>query len=106
MQTVITAVAKSGASLRDAIVNDPNLGEFNLRVVAKKNPERAHGWAKLNSANVDGAINIQWLAHSRILLCRVVTRDRAQPGPITGYLIDYLLTRQHRRIIHLQISRA
>lgn len=107
MQTLVTVVAKPGASLRDAIVNDSKLSDFELYVAAKKDPLRSHGWAKLHSDSAYGAVNVQWLGNSNLLLCRVVNRGRsARPGRIVGYLTEYLLTRHRKRILQLHIARV
>jgi hypothetical protein len=106
MQIVITVVAKPGSSLRDVIVRDSKLEDYNLRVAAMKDRQRANGWSKLHGEGVAGAVNIQWLAHSSILLCRVVNRAGGRPGKITGYLTDYLLSRHRKRIISVHITSA
>ncbi|MGA7724341.1 MAG: hypothetical protein WCA95_03610 [Opitutaceae bacterium] len=107
MQTLVTVVAKPGVSLRDVIVNDPKLSDFDLYVESKKDPQRSHGWAKLYSPTAYGAINVQWLGNSNLLLCRVVTKGSStKSATIIGHLTEYLLTRQHRRLLQLHISRV
>lgn len=107
MQMLVTVIAKPGPSLRDAIVNDPKLKDYELELVAKKDPERSRGWAKLHCSDAHGAVNVEWLSHSSLLLCRIVTRGpKSRPSRIIGYLTEYLLSRHRRRIVYLQVARA
>jgi hypothetical protein len=107
MQTLIQVACKRAGSLRDAIVNDRRLDRFNLVVSEKKRGTRPGGWAKIHGTSEDGygAINLQWLASSNILLCRVVTRGR-NPGPISGDFLRYLIFCHRRRIQAIHIVPA
>jgi hypothetical protein len=107
MQTLIQVACKKGGSLRDAIVNDQRLDRFHLVASEKKRPTRPRGWAKIHGTADDGygAINIEWVAASNILLCRVVTRG-SNPGPISGYFLQYLLSCHRRRIQAMHIVPA
>ena len=100
MQTVIQVVCTRGVSVRDAIVKDPQLERFGLVVSKQHQPGRSHGWAKLRSLRRDrrGAINLEWYAATRILLCRVVNRGSGKPGLIGGDFLEYLLERRRSRI--------
>ncbi len=100
MQILIQVISSGRQSLRDAIVNDPRLGRYNLTVSERKRPHRSHGWSKLHSTLPDrhGAINIQWDGASMILLCRVVTRGGGKPNLIIGDFVDYLFARFRRKI--------
>ncbi|MDT5293505.1 MAG: hypothetical protein QOJ76_385 [Acidobacteriota bacterium] len=100
MQILIQVISSGKQSLRDAIINDPKLDGYNLKVSEYMRPHRSHGWSKLHSTLPDrhGAINIQWDGASMILLCRVVTRGSGKPNLIIGDFVDYLLARFKRRI--------
>jgi hypothetical protein len=104
MQTLIQVACNRAGSLRDAIVNDRRLGRFKLVVSEKKRGTRSSGWAKIHGTSDDGygAINVQWLASSKVLLCRVVTRG-SNPGPISGDFLRYLMSCHLRRIQAIHI---
>lgn len=99
MQTLIQVICNRGPSLRDTISKDPRIEKFGLVVSVTRRMDRSEGWTKLHgrSDDVYGAINLQWVPSSRMLLCRVVTRG-SNPGPITGLFIGYLVSRFRRRI--------
>lgn len=100
MQTLIQVICTGGTSLRDRISKDSRIGKFGLVVSETRRMDRSEGWTKLHalSRDVYGAVNIQWVSSSTMLLCRVVTRGRSDPGPITGRFIAYLISRFRRRI--------
>ena len=105
MQTVIHVVCTPGVSLRDRIGGDERrLTKFGLVLSEQKRMSRQQGWSKLHSTRPGqgGAINIHWDRAATALVCRVVTRTE-DPGPITGDLVGYLLTRFRRRIQALTI---
>lgn len=106
MQTVIQVFATGSGSLRDRIVRDRYLEDYNLHVAAHKKQTRPHGWAKLRMDGGHGAINIEWHGSSRMLICRVVTRG-GRPAEITGLFVEFLLDRFGRQIagIHIMPSR-
>ena len=108
MQSVIQIACTSGPSLRDIIVKDERrLAKFNLIVSERKKQSRSRGWAKLHGTAEDayGAINVQWIASSQVLLCRVITR-KLNPGPLSGDLLRYLLTTHRRRVQSIHIVPA
>ena len=105
MQTLIQVISSGSDSLRDKIVNDAKLEDFNLAVSEQKRQNRSPGWSKIHSTNGDkGAINIDWDAASRMLSCRVVTRKGGQTNAIIGNFIAYLLASKfHRKIQAVQV---
>ena len=109
MQTLIHVICRGGPSLRDAIARDARIEEFHLVVSETKRMDRANGWSKLHSTlgRGHGAVNVQWVPASSLLLCRVVTRG-GDPGLITGQFVGYLVSRFRRRIqaIHVAPERA
>src|SRR4026209_2063709 len=107
MQTVIQVSATGTGSLRNKIMSDPQLEKkFGFIKVWHKQPGRPHGWAKIHSArDVHGAINLEWHARSRTLICRVVTKLGNKPNSIIGDFVDYLLARHQSRILAIHIMR-
>ena len=102
MQTIIQVISSGTTSLRDRIVNDPKLGQFDLYVTAKKKQGRSHGWAKLHLDGGDGAINLQWHGASQTLIARVVTRG-GEPHTISSAFVNFLLARMRRQIAAIHI---
>ena len=102
MQTLVQVVCTKGKrkSLRDAIVNDPKLEDFNVIVGEEQQPGRSPGWAKILSIGEDrqGALNVEWDGNTSILLCRVVNKGAGTPHLIVGDFVDYLLARFLHRI--------
>jgi hypothetical protein len=100
MQVLVQVICTKGLSLRDAIIKDKKLGDHFLAVSEIKRQGRSHGWTKVHSVELSrrGAINIVWDPHSKLLLCRVVTRGAARPNLIVGDFVDYLLKRFPKRI--------
>ena len=100
MQTIVQVVCSKGESLRDVIVNDAKLSNFGLVIQKKQQPGRRHGWAKIRSSEPDrrGALNVEWDADTRILLCRVVNRGAGRPNRVLGDFVDHLFYRWRRRI--------
>jgi hypothetical protein len=106
MQTVIQVITSGHGSLREKIMNDPQLGRFDLIPTEHMRPGRPHGWAKIHSAvDAHGAINLEWHAGSGTLICRVVTKFGNKPNSIIGDFIDYLLARHQSRILAIHIMR-
>jgi hypothetical protein len=105
MQIVIQVICTKGSSLREKIVKDPKLADHDLQVSEEKRTDRSRGWAKLHSTEADrrGAINVQWLAATNILLVRVVTRGGNKPNLIIGDFVDYLIARHKSRIQAISI---
>ncbi len=107
MQTLITVHCTRGASLRDAIENDPQREKRHaLEVVWAHKPGRYPGWLKLRSTAPDrpGAVNVEWDGDARLLLCRVITRGKSRQHLIIGDLVDYLIARHRRRIRFMVIT--
>jgi hypothetical protein len=92
MQTIIHVFSKGSKSLRDRVVNDPQLDRFELFVSEQKRSDRSPGWSKLKMKNSTGVINIEWHAASRTLICRIVTRG-GKPDAIAGAFMSFLLDR-------------
>ena len=103
MQTIIQVFSKGSKSLRDRVLNDSHLAEFGLEISEQKRQTRSPGWSKLHMKNSPWAINIEWHAASRTLICRIVTRG-GNPHTIAGTFISFLLARCFRQIasIHIQ----
>ena len=100
MQTIIQVVCARGKSLRESIVRDGVIADFDLVVQSKSKHGRNLGWAKVRSKAVDrrGTLNIVWHADTNILSCRVVNRGAGRPNLILGDFVCYLFQRHHRRI--------
>jgi hypothetical protein len=94
MQTVIQVIATGTGSLRNKIMSDPQL-------------EKKFGSIKIwhSARDVHGAINLEWHARSRTLICRVVTKLGNKPNSIIGDFVDYLLARHQSRILAIHIMR-
>jgi hypothetical protein len=107
MQLLIQVVCTRGKSLRESIAKHPKIAEHGLVVSQQLNPDRSPGWTKLHStlAYRDGAINIQWNAHAGLLIARIVTRGKGDPGLIAGDFIGFLLRRFKRRIHSISVVR-
>ena len=109
MQILIQVVCSKGKSLRQLIIDDKNIEEFQLVVSQEKRHNRAPGWAKIHSTQYDrhGAINIEWGSKINVLSCRVVTRGSGKPNLIVGDFINYLLhrfvLRRRSRVITINI---
>jgi len=105
MQVLVFIPCTKGDSLREAIVNDPDLQQFQFSLIEVKRKGRNPGWAKLKSAlqGVDGAINLKWEASSQTLQCRIITKGDGDPAPIVGDLVAYLLQRYPERIQGINI---
>jgi hypothetical protein len=100
MQFLITVACTKGESLREAIVSDPELEQYQFSLLELKRKGRNPGWAKLKSAlqGIDGTLNLIWDSPSAILQCKILTRGEADPAPIIGDLIAYLLQRFPDRV--------
>lgn len=100
MQTVVQVVCSRGRSLRDVIANDGRLSRHQLEVVQEKKPGRSPGWTKVRTTEGErsGSMNIQWDSATSILTCRVVNRGAGRPNLIVANFVEYLLSRQRRRI--------
>lgn len=107
MQTLIQVLSASKDSLRQKIVNDVRLKKYNLSVSQEKKKGRTHGWAKIHSEAEDGygAINMEWYGRSRMLICRVITRNegRRPANTLIADFVRYLLACHGRRIEALNI---
>ena len=106
MQTVIQIITTGRGSLRNRIMSDSQLEKkFKLIPTEHQRPGRPHGWAKIHSETAHGAINLEWHARSRTLICRVVTKLGNKPNSIIGDFVDYLLARHQSRILAIHIMR-
>ena len=105
MQTVIQVITSGRGSLREKIMNDIQLKQFDLIPTEHMRPGRPHGWAKIHSETAHGAINLEWHGRSGTLICRVVTKLGNKPNSIIGDFIDYLLARHQSRILAIHIMR-
>ncbi len=105
MQLIIQVISSQSHSLRNRIVNDKKLKNYDFSVVEKKKVGRPHGWAKLHSVaeNRDGAINIEWSGRAKMLLCRIITKGSGRPDRITGDFVYYLLSRHRKAIVAINI---
>ncbi len=85
--------------------DDSRLEAFGLKVSRKLCPKRAKGWAKIHSTRPDrwGALNLEWDADARILLCRIVNRKKGSPELALGDFVAYLLRYYRRRITVINI---
>ncbi len=104
---MIQVIATGTGSLREKIMTDPQLERFGLiPSLNTSSPGRPHGWAKIHSLETaHGAINLEWHARSRTLICRVVTKLGNKPNSIIGDFVDYLLARHQSRILAIHIMR-
>lgn len=105
MQTLVQVICTKGVSLRDKISNHKQLEDLYLNVSERKRHDRSSGWTKVHSTlpDRDGAINIEWDADIRILICRVVTRGKGQPDLIIGDFVGFLLRNFKKRIEAINI---
>ena len=104
MQTVIQVLSSKSESLRERIANGARLGSHGLVVSEQKRATRPEGWAKIHSTEGEnGAVNIQWIASAKTLLCRVVTKGRGDPAPITAAFTGYLLSCFKKEILAIII---
>jgi len=102
MQTSIQVYSKGTRSLRDKIVNDSRLADFGLTLSEEKRATRPHGWSKIHLDNGPGAINLEWHAASKTLICRIVTRN-TNPHQIAGAFISFLLARFSKQIVSIRV---
>lgn len=99
MQTLIQAFCKGNlSSLRKKIANDVKLEDYNFYVLEQKNNFRSGGWLKLRASGINGTLNIEWDAKTKILWTRVVNKGQGKPDKIVGDFVSYLLGR-HNKII-------
>ena len=56
MQTLVQVIcSKKGGSLRDTIIHDPRVADFEFSVEKKQQPGRPGGWSKIHSKGTDRA---------------------------------------------------
>jgi len=78
VQTVIQVITSGRGSLREKIMNDPQLGCFDLIPAEHMRPGRPPGWAKIHSAvDAHGAINLNGMreAEHSSVACSCTTRS-------------------------------
>jgi len=104
MQTLILVYSKSKrtTSLRDQVINDAQLDQFGLNVVERQKQGRSQGWAKLKMKDSHGAVNLQWNAPSKTLICRIVTKG-GKPHDIAGAFVTFLLARLPKQIASIHV---
>jgi hypothetical protein len=107
MQLLIQVVCTRGTSLRESIARHPKISEHGLVVSQQLKPDRSPGWTKLHSnlPHRAGAINVEWNAHAGLLIARIVTRGKGDPGLIAGDFIGFLLRRFKRRVHSISVAR-
>jgi hypothetical protein len=106
MQILIHALCSKGASLREAIAKDAQLGRYGLEKLREKQPGRAPGWMKLRSGReARGVLNIEWHPQSSMLSARVITRS-GKPSQVVGDFINYLLRRHGGRVKTIITAKA
>lgn len=95
MQVLLIATFSETYSVRDQIVNDPELSGYGFSVASQKRKGRSPGWAKVTSTRDKrfGAINVEWDSGVNLLTCRVITKDLNSPWPIIGDFVTYLMER-------------
>jgi hypothetical protein len=104
MQLVVQAICSPGRSLRDAIVRDARLADFDLVVREGRRVGRRPGWTKLHAVDrAPGAVNLEWDGDAAVLVARVVSRGRHRPSKVVARLVDYLVDRHHRRILTITV---
>ncbi len=95
MQTLIQIICNSrqSTSLRQKIVKDKSLKNFDLACTIEKNNNRSEGWSKIHSlkSNPIGAINIQWDVDTKTLSARVITKNKNNPSYLLADFIRYIL---------------
>jgi hypothetical protein len=103
MQTVLYILAKSSrqSSLREVIVSE--LSEWTYegkswKVVSKQTKGRPRGWAKIRQEGCHGALNIEWDADAKTLICRAVSRQGNDSSELVGDFIAHLLRWHGRKI--------
>ena len=108
MTTVVHVACYGSASLRDRVVRDGRLADYELCVSRTKRPGRNPGWAKLYGADpgTRGAINLAWDGGTRTLMARIVTRGRGKPDVIVGRFVGYILGRHRRRVRSITVLPA
>ena len=110
MQTVIAVHCgrRDRTSLRDAIVSDPRLEDFQLLVRRQQKAGRNPGWAKIGALEPGelGVINIEWDGSPRLPGARFIPRARRPPARLLARFIEYLMERHRRRIRSITISPA
>lgn len=108
MQTVIAVHCgrRDRSSLRDAIVSDPRLEDYQLLVLRQQKAGRNPGWAKIGALGPGepGVINIEWDGSARMLLARAITRTRKPPARLLAHFVEYLMERHTRRIRAITIA--
>ena len=98
MEVLLRVICTTDGSLREKIVSDKKIKDFNLIVSKQKTAGRNPGWAKIHSTEKRGVLNIHWESSTRILVCRAVTKYPNKPDSIIGDFIAYLFARNRNRI--------
>ncbi len=101
MQVIIHVMTKSPqqSSLRELIVTDLMAHERDsLVVISQHTKGRPQGWAKIKRTGSSGALNIEWDADTKTLVCRVVGKAGRQPNELVGSFVAYLLEWHGKRV--------
>ncbi len=99
MAVLIQVICKGSGSLREKIVSDRKLKDYNLTVATHKKAGRNPGWSKIHSSEYYGAININWNTRAKTLVIKVVTKGSSKPDNIISDFMAYLLARHRKRIM-------
>lgn len=107
MQTIVLVFSKKNTSLRDAVIKDEKgLDVYDLHVESKRTKGRPKGWAKVKGREMDGAINIEWDAATKLMICRIITKKGGRPGLILGTFVAYLMTNHSKSVRQISVQVA
>lgn len=119
LQVLIQVLCKKDTeSLRQAINdklsqdprNSKRISVYGIKVTEESRKGRSPGWSKRHSCTesesdthrkVNGAINVEWDADTRMLICRSVSNDI--PSELITRLLRYLLTTHGKRIESISV---
>jgi len=97
MQTIIQVLPKRTGSLREQIIKDARLENFDLFVTKEKTMDRSKGWSEIKLGKGPGVLKIEWHAPSQTLICRIETKNDP-PYVICGAFISFLLAHYSSQI--------
>jgi len=98
VEILLRVICTPDGSLREKIVSDKYIKNYNLIISKKKTAGRNPGWAKIHSSDRPGVLNIHWESSTKIFVCRAVTKYPNKPDSIIGDFIAYLFARNRNRI--------
>lgn len=116
MQILVQVVCSEGTSLRAALnaklrdteLNRKRINEYGIVVEEESRKERNPGWSKLKAGrsdiyrDVNGVVNIEWIASSNVLMCRTIGKGDV-PSALIARLIRYLMENHAKRIEAINI---